>query len=142
MKKKLIALAVAPLAATAVLATAAPASADWYGDNPYSVCYKNSDCNMGFSAGQLEPPTLLFPDVRITGKVVNREGSTYSTTVVFETYNGSTKTGSDTRTSRDGTKTFDPVYVGDFDTDRVKITVCQNWSDGTRSCGTPVNYSF
>ncbi|MEU9609091.1 hypothetical protein [Streptomyces sp. NPDC048057] len=102
----------------------------------YSVCFKNSDCNMGYTVGNIQWDNYPV----ITGSVVNRLNSPHSTTAVFESYFHDTKVDSATRTSRDGNLTFSPIYVNAYNVNRIKITVCQNWETGVTDCGSPENY--
>ncbi|GII95525.1 hypothetical protein [Sinosporangium siamense] len=124
-----------------VLTATAPASASAVNaGEQFHVCYKNSDCNMGFSTGTIawSLPSAL---VNISGSVVNRRNSDYSTTVIFETFNdlGEKRT-SDSRTVSDGAKriNFSPNAGHIW---RIKITVCQNFPGVGQRCGTPENYS-
>ncbi|MER7515703.1 hypothetical protein [Streptomyces sp. NPDC126499] len=140
-------LALIPAVLAGVGLSASPASAHQYYQQEFTVCYKNSDCNMGFTSGAVSWPALCdslepWPCApTIDGRVVNRLGSSYSTTAVFEGFNeAGTKVFGDSRTVADGNKTFTTVSFPEG-TERVKITVCQNWEDGTRTCGLPENYS-
>ncbi|MEU5162642.1 hypothetical protein AB0G74_23950 [Streptomyces sp. NPDC020875] len=124
------------------IATAAPASAGPTGPTAvenFHVCYKNSDCNMGYTSGTIDwGPVFDFPP-SIKGKVHNRVGSDYSTTVKIEYYQGPLLVHSDSRTVRDGSKTFEIGYTHTY-VDRIKFKVCQNFSTGEQ-CGLPENYS-
>jgi hypothetical protein len=136
--RKLLRAVLIPAAFVAAAASFAPAAnAAVNPTEPFSVCFKNADCNMGYAAGDIIWDGGNEP--WIAGKVVNRANSTYSTTVVFEGYNGDSKVASDTRTARDGTKVFDTVRLPGI-MNRIKITVCQNFTTG-RECGSPENYS-
>ncbi|MFI6603708.1 hypothetical protein ACIBHX_46390 [Nonomuraea sp. NPDC050536] len=134
---KLARLAVIPaMIAGATMAGPSASAADGNLE-AFSVCFKNSDCNMGYTSG-----TIYWPTRELNGKVVSRVGGDYSTTAVFEAFSGTgVKLGSETRTSRDGAVSFGPMYFH-LMTTRVKITVCQNWADGSSDCGSPENYSY
>ncbi|MFF5426407.1 MULTISPECIES: hypothetical protein [unclassified Streptomyces] len=146
--KILARLALVPAVLAGVGLGASPASAevgDGYSQQEFAVCYKNSDCNMGFTSGAISWPVACQLGhtcyVAVEGRVVNRLGSSYSTTAVFEAFDHSgIKLQGDTRTVADGNKNF--TFIGFPEaTARVKITVCQNWADGTRTCGSPESYS-
>ncbi|MFI6285784.1 hypothetical protein ACIBCM_13680 [Streptomyces sp. NPDC051018] len=115
--------------------TAAPAAPT----EQFHVCYKNSDCNMGYSAGVLDWNDGGHAQ-HLSGSVVNRTNSDYSTTVVFEAYSFDEKVDSDSRTSRNGTHNFD-VFLTGWMVNRIKITVCQNFPTGQK-CGAAEHYYY
>ncbi|GII96781.1 hypothetical protein [Sinosporangium siamense] len=124
-----------------VLAAVAPAPAAATHKQNFTVCFKNSDCNMGFTTGTIDwvGGPNVDGDGLVIGKVVNRANSDYSTTVVYEAYVGDNKRHSTTRTVKDGSKTITPFHFS-RPVNRIKITVCQNFRTGKR-CGTPKHYS-
>ncbi|AXU16856.1 hypothetical protein [Streptomyces clavuligerus] len=120
------------MASPAAAAPAAPVEA-------FHVCYKNSDCNMGYSVGSIDWRwDGIVP--KINGSVVNRANSDYSTTVYFEAYYIDQKVDTDSRTVADGVRNFDLTFNVAL-ISRIKITVCQNFSTG-QQCGSPENYSY
>ncbi|MEV4334269.1 hypothetical protein AB0K02_27690 [Streptomyces sp. NPDC049597] len=140
-------MATVAAATSAVMLPATQASA-FEAVEAFSVCYKVTDCNMGYTSGSIEWETGTLPNMsgasesNVRGKVVNRIGTDYSTTAYFEFYDGdSVKRYSTTRTSWDGELSFNFMVNTEYHW-RMKITVCQNWADGTRSCGSPENYSY
>ncbi|GAA0930357.1 hypothetical protein [Nonomuraea longicatena] len=86
LRAALISAALAGSSALAGPATAA--AADQASVDNYTVCYKDSDCNMGYSVGTLSwsrnPLDPTASSVDVDGQVINRTPSDYSTTVVFE----------------------------------------------------------
>ncbi|MEV4892472.1 hypothetical protein AB0K48_24140 [Nonomuraea sp. NPDC055795] len=137
--KKLLHAVLLPAALAGGLATAVPLPASASATETFHVCYKNSDCRMGLAQGEINwslPSSL--PSV--SGSVHSRTNRNYSTTVVFEGFNDQgDKVLSDSRTVADGTKHF-AFSLSRSWVYRIKITVCQNFSDGQR-CGNPENYS-
>ncbi|MFD9949900.1 hypothetical protein ACFWYW_29560 [Nonomuraea sp. NPDC059023] len=136
--KKLLNAVLISTALAGGLTTAVPLPASASADGKFHVCYKNSDCRMGFSQGEIHwslPSSLPS----ISGSVYSRTNRSYSTTVVFEGFNDKDqKLTSDSRTVADGTKRF-AFHLSRSWIYRVKITVCQNFADG-QQCGSPKNY--
>ncbi|GAA0937493.1 hypothetical protein [Nonomuraea longicatena] len=140
--RTLFACVLAPVAVVGAATSAASAQAPpRYED--FTVCYKPSDCNMGFVKGTITWPfETVYEPVKLEGAVVNRRGSDYSTTVVVEAFYGNKLKRSATRTAKDGRKGFTPILFGQNPSeliDRIKITVCQNFPTG-RQCGRPGSF--
>lgn len=125
-----------------VLGATAPAHA--YPTSPFSACEDSSavSCESAYTEGGI---IWYNRTAGVQGHVVDI--GIGSTTAVFEAFAGATKIDSTTRTANDesslgGDRSFnftigDPNLVGGID--RVRVTVCINYPNGTRPCGTPTH---